>query len=143
MKLSNLPDVRHDRSFAIVIGLCLVLTAILVAGCAPQPSETTNDLRVDVTLSPSPPVVGNSSVTLQVSDTSGEPVAVSDLQIEGNMNHAGMKPSFAEMQAVGPGHYEGTLDFTMGGDWFLLVTATTSSGATIERKIDVPEVGVQ
>ncbi len=62
--------------------------------------------------------------------------------IEGNMNHAGMKPSFAELTERGAGVYDGDLEFTMGGDWFILVTATLPDGSQLERKVDVKGVAV-
>jgi hypothetical protein len=62
------------------------------------------------------------------------------VRVEGNMNHAGMRPSFADLHETEPGRYTGTLRFTMGGDWFLLVQATLPDGNQVEQKIDVPGV---
>ena len=119
----------------------LVLSASLLAapGCRPQAADT-SDIEVALALEPSPPVVGDSNVTLTITDAAGEPVSGAEVKIEGNMNHAGMKPSFADLGETEPGNYSGTLDFTMGGDWFILVTASTPDGKQIERKIDVPGV---
>lgn len=120
----------------LVFASALLVTA---AGCRPQGADTSG-IEMALTLEPSPPVVGDANVALNVTDAKGEPVQGAEVKIEGNMNHAGMKPSFADLNETEPGNYAGTLEFTMGGDWFILVTATTAEGERVERKIDVPGV---
>lgn len=93
--------------------------------------------QVELAFKPSPPVIGQTRVTAKLATRDGKPIAGAKVRLEGNMNHAGMKPSFADMKESGPGVYEGDLEFTMGGDWFILVDATTADGKKIERKIDV------
>ena len=89
---------------------------------------------------PAPPVVGDVDVTLKLTDAEQMALQGADVRLEGNMNHSGMKPSFADLKEIEPGQYSGTLKFTMGGDWFLLVSATTADGLVLERKVDVPGV---
>lgn len=122
-----------------VVWLSLCAGLLLPSGCN-SPTTDEPQAQVDLTLSPSPPVVGEAEVELKLSDAEGKPLKGADIRLEGNMNHAGMKPSFADLTEVEPGRYQGTLDFTMGGDWFVLVTAKTQDGKTVERKIDVPGV---
>jgi hypothetical protein len=118
--------------------LVVSLTTIL-AGCGPAESETTN-VKVDLAFDPSPPQTGDVNVELTLAEPGGSPLEGAEVRLEGNMNHAGMKPSFADLEEVEPGRYAGTLDFTMGGDWFVLVTAKTPDGNRVQRKIDVPGV---
>lgn len=120
---------------------CCGLLALLVAtsGCGSgggSDAGVTADLRLD----PSPPVVGDSNVLLKLTDANGKPLAGAKITLEGNMNHAGMKPSSADLVETSPGTYAGTLDFTMAGDWFVLVTGQTADGKRIEQKIDVKGV---
>lgn len=117
---------------------CIWLLALAV-GCGPSAADS-SDAQVDLSLDPSPPEVGDVDVLLSLTDASGSPLAGADVRLEGNMNHAGMTPSFADLEEVEPGHYSGTLDFTMGGDWFVLVTAEMPDGTRLERKVDVPGV---
>ena len=56
------------------------------------------------------------------------------------MNHAGMVPVFADAVEIAPGRYRADLEFTMSGDWFILVRADLPDGRSMERKIDVPGV---
>ena len=119
--------------------LALCLAAVMCGGCGPA-VESASNVEVALTLEPSPPVVGDAEVDLKLMDASGAPLKGAKVRVEGNMNHAGMKPSFADLEEVEPGRYTGTLDFTMGGDWFLLVTANTADGKRVERKIAVKGV---
>ncbi|MCA9124682.1 MAG: FixH family protein [Planctomycetaceae bacterium] len=120
--------------YFVSLGLCAAL--LFCAGCRSASSEA-SQTEVDLTIDPSPPLVGDADVSLTLSDVGGAALAGADVRLEGNMNHAGMKPSFAELREIEPGRYVGTLEFTMGGDWFILMTAKTPDGKTVQRKIDV------
>lgn len=111
----------------------------ILAGC-PSAQTDQPEMKVDLSLAPTPAVVGDADISLKITDAAGSPLEGAEVRVEGNMNHAGMKPSFADLKEVEPGQYDGVLKFTMGGDWFLLVTAKTPDGKTMQRKIDVPGV---
>lgn len=130
-------DVMHYST--CTASICIGMFLVALSGCLQQASNAA-DVQVDLTLDPSPPVVGDAEVSLKLTDSSGAPLKGADLRVEGNMNHAGMKPSFADLEEVEPGSYAGTLKFTMGGDWFLLVTGKTLDGKNVDAKIDVPGV---
>lgn len=131
----------RPRSRCFATGLVLLAVCIsAVCGCKAQ-QPTAPDWKFNVAVEPSPPKVGAAQVSITLSDTQGKPIEGATVRVEGNMNHAGMKPSFADLTEKEPGQYVGTLDLTMGGDWFLLVTATDQSGTKAEHKFDV--LGVQ
>ena len=144
----NVDSVMLDRSRTLLrqqsrrmaAGLVLLAVCIsAVCGCKAQPSVAPAwQFKLD--LEPSPPKVGPAQVSVAVSDAQGKPIEGATVRVEGNMNHAGMKPSFADLSEKEPGKYVGTLDLTMGGDWFLLVTAADRSGTKTEHKFDVPGV---
>jgi hypothetical protein len=121
------------------IALVFVILAMTV-GCQQNPSDA--DVKVDLQIEPSPPKVGMARVTLDVSDAGGEPIKDATIKLEGNMNHAGMKPVFADAREEKPGRYKADLEFTMGGDWFILVEGKRKDGKTFKKKIDVKGVGV-
>lgn len=56
------------------------------------------------------------------------------------MSHAGMKPVFGTGREVQPGIYEAPLEFTMGGDWYVIVSARLPDGRQVERQFPVPAV---
>jgi hypothetical protein len=123
-------------------GLLLCVLLLSAVGCPGQQDNqaTTAAVNVKLELEPTPPKVGIAELALTLSDSSGDPLAGANLQVEGNMNHAGMKPVFADLKETKPGRYTGRLEFTMGGDWFLLVTGQLADGRRVNEKVDVPGV---
>jgi hypothetical protein len=114
----------------------LLMAVVCACGCGSTVQDSP-DLHAHLKLDPSPPVTGPAKVLLTLSDAAGRRLQGAAVRLEGNMNHAGMKPSFADLQEAEPGTYAGTLNFTMGGDWFILVTVTMPDGRRLERKLDV------
>lgn len=130
-----------ELSFWIRAIACLMVLGgvLFMLGCHSAPSDSPQ-LDIEMSTAPSPPVVGDVDITVKLTDSRGKPVEGADVRLEGNMNHAGMKPTFADLEEVKPGHYRGELEFTMGGDWFVLVTGETVQGEEFQHKIDVPGV---
>lgn len=120
----------------------LVFVALLTAGCRPKATDTAA-VQAAVEFTPAPPVAGANTVKLTLADAAGHPLRLGQIEVEGNMNHAGMQPVFARLEETGPGRYEGRIEFTMGGDWFLLVSGQTPDGRRFEKKIDVAGVKAQ
>ena len=56
------------------------------------------------------------------------------------MSHPGMSPVFAESSEVASGRYQAHIDFSMAGDWVLLLHIKLPDGETVERQIDVKGV---
>ncbi len=117
----------------------LFVLALLATGCSPGRSDDeAKDVNVLFKIEPDPPKVGDpATVTLNLADQEGKPVKGATLKLEGNMNHAGMKPVFANAKEVEPGKHEATLKLTMGGDWYVEVTGSLSDGRKLKRKFDV------
>jgi hypothetical protein len=118
------------------LGLLLLL---LVAGCG-RGSSDLPDVAVALTLEPDPPRIGPALVTVVLGDADGLPITGARVELEGNMSHAGMVPVLASASEMAPGRYQANLEFTMGGDWFILVRADLPDGRSLERKVDVPGV---
>ncbi|MFN2168671.1 MAG: FixH family protein [Anaerolineae bacterium] len=118
--------------------LVLVLPLIL-AGCA-RGGQDLPDVGVELAVEPSPPQLGPATLTVRLTDAGGQPIAGASVELEGNMSHAGMAPVFATATEVGPGQYQANLEFTMGGDWFILVRADLPDGRSLERQIGLPGV---
>ncbi|KAA5543150.1 FixH family protein [Roseiconus nitratireducens] len=130
-------DLARRSVFLASVGLL----ALMTNGCSSDQAQTV-PVNVDLTFEPAEPMVGDSKVDLRLTDPSGNPIENAAVTLEGNMNHAGMKPSFSELSEQDPGHYSGTLEFTMGGDWFVLVDVEMPDGTTAQQQIDVPGVKV-
>ncbi len=117
----------------------LVVFVLALTGCRRGAGQV-HDVSVDLSIHPNPPQVGPATVTVFLHGAEGQPITGAVVQLEGNMSHAGMKPVFADAQEVTPGRYRATLEFTMGGDWFIIVRASLPDGRSLERQIEVPGV---
>ncbi len=122
----------------ILIGLML-LTSAGLAGCGREESANTGNLNV--TVIPAPGTDGQ-TVTVQLTDSSGQPMTDAVVSIEGNMQHAGMAPVMTngvhdEADGAKDGKYQLPFRFTMLGDWVLTVSIQRADGTKAQQDINV------
>jgi hypothetical protein len=120
-------------------GVFLTLLLALAVGCQGG-SGGAADVKAVLTTEPDPPQVGPADLSIQLTDADGKPVRAGPLKLEGNMAHAGMKPVFAEAREEQPGRYRANLEFTMAGDWFVLIEGKLPDGRPFRKKVDVKGV---
>ena len=118
----------------------LFLLTLVLVGCRRGNSDDISGINVDLTVSPDPPTVGLATIRLVLSDADDQPLSGAVVELEGNMNHAGMVPVFSQATETDPGQYEAPLEFTMGGDWFVLVKVSLPDGREFERQVNLPGV---
>jgi hypothetical protein len=145
------PRAQRQRLTARAARAVLVLASSLAAGCsAPgcdvhiernRVPDPTDAISVTWTLDPSPPVVGTPIVArVTLRDREQKPLNGARLRLEGLMSHAGMAPVMAALSPHGEGVYEAPLQFTMAGDWILLVTGELADGSPVKKQIEVAGV---
>ena len=122
------------------LGALLIPVLLLLAACS-RGGQELPDVEVALQIEPQPPRVGPATVVASLSGSDGQPLSGAQVELEGNMTHAGMVPVLAQATEVAPGRYQAPLEFTMAGDWFILVRATLADGRSLERKVDVAGVG--
>lgn len=91
-------------------------------------------------VSPYPPKLGLARVILSLADQRHAPLTGAHLKLEGDMSHPGMAPAFGDVTETRPGRYEGSLMFSMAGDWVIVVRGTLADGERIEREVSIPGV---
>lgn len=118
-----------------MIRLLLLLTAgltLLAAGCRQSTRSEATAADVVIALvddADSRPLVGPGSLTIRLTTADGAPISDATVEVRGDMAHAGMVPSLAEVApGQAPGEYVAALEWTMAGDWVVTVTATLSDG---------------
>lgn len=122
------------------VWVCVGLLAVFaLAGCRAD-SGGVEDVTVQVLVTPDPPRIGPGLIVVTLRDLEGRVVSGATVSVEGNMNHAGMVPVLAEAAEVEPGRYEAPLEFTMGGDWFILAQVDLPDGRSFVHQMDVPGV---
>jgi len=114
--------------------------SVLSAGCGriQQTTPTPNDgYTMTMTAQPSQPGIGDGTLVVTLRDPAGNPVTGTGLQVEGNMSHAGMKPSFGKVTGEDAGQYTVAIPWTMGGDWYVDIKATLVDGRVIARRFPI------
>ncbi|QDU66521.1 FixH family protein [Engelhardtia mirabilis] len=135
--------VRKAPSWASRSGTAGVLLLVVLATGACGRDDA-GDHEIDVALSFDPAAsTGPTTCVVELSGPDGQPVAGAVVHVEGNMSHAGMVPVFGDAVEASAGRYEAPFEFTMGGDWFVVVSADLADGRQLERVIDVPAVSVR
>ena len=116
--------------------LALVLASATSPACVKAPDETPGSGLTWV-IAPQPPRVGPAVVALTLTDAGKLPVTGARVSLEGLMTHPGMAPVVAQVEEGARGLYEARFDFTMAGDWILLVRADWTGGGRLERRLAV------
>ncbi len=129
----------RERSHSALPVLLVALNACWPAGACHRPAPADN-VTFEWTLTPMPPGVGTAVLTMHVLDGNRRPVRGARIRVEGHMSHPGMAPVLAQARERDPGVYEADLQFTMRGDWILLVEGTLPNRSGIAHRIDVPGV---
>jgi hypothetical protein len=116
--------------------------AILALACAAAScGRAESPVAAAWSLEPAPPASGRDTVArVRLTDGEGKPVAGARLRIEGHMSHPGMAPITTGLTELADGTYEGRVQFSMAGDWILIVTGELPDGRRIDRQLEVPGV---
>lgn len=142
--LLRLPPARRRhgvRPPGLAVALLGLAAFLMTAGCQPPPDQSSPEILLVWAVTPDPPVAGPATLSLTLSENpAGTPVEGAEVRLEGNMSHPGMKPVLGTAREVTPGQYEAPFEFTMGGDWFILVNATLRDGRTLQRRLDLEGV---
>lgn len=123
----------------VLLGLALC-ASLFLSGCR-RTSEAPPEIAIESEIAPAPPKTGPATITLKLADAAGKPIAGARISLEGDMAHPGMRPVFGEAREVEPGRYEATLEFTMRGDWVIIVHGALPDGRKLQRQIEVKGVG--
>lgn len=130
----------RKRSTAQLRWVVYLLLFGLLAGCGTTATGTTGDLQI--TLQPAPEGADGTYLTVALADAAGAAITDATVALEGNMNHAGMVPVFAEAvtdaaDGAEDGVYKVPFAFTMLGDWIITVKVVKADGTEVSRNIDV------
>jgi hypothetical protein len=141
------PRAQRRVLTAAVILSCSLAAACAAPGCDvhwDRQRESRDAVNVSWTLDPSPPFAGTSlAVRLTLRDREQKPITGARLQLEGLMSHPGMAPLTAAVTERGTGEYEAPLQFTMAGDWVLIITGELPDGSQIKKQIEINGVRQQ
>jgi len=114
-----------------VLVLCMVLV-----GCRGGASVAAG-VQMSLEIVNLPATVGETTLQITLRDADGAPIDNAQLDIRGDMNEAGMLPVLRDASESINGVYRVPFEWTMTGDWFVIVTATLPDGITVEQQFDL------
>lgn len=117
----------------------LLLCLVGLVGCR-QEAESESGVRIDWSISPDPPQTGPVKMEFTLTDEAGMPVRASDIRMEANMTHPGMQPVLAGATETAEGRYVSEFEFTMPGDWYILIDGELPGGGRFQKQVDVAAV---
>jgi YtkA-like len=124
----------HRLKTPLLIALALA-TALALAGCRQSAQSTptpailaTPTLTIEMAVAPTPPTTGEAELIVSVHSPDGAPISDARVAVRSDMTHAGMPPVLAEAASGTNGEYRVPFEWTMGGDWIVTITVTTSDG---------------
>lgn len=124
----------------IHIGLSIIL-ALSLAACRQSqqtPPQDENAITIDLQVSPEPPITGDATLVITLTDKDGQPVRNAMLEVRGDMTHAGMQPVSAVAEESRPdGIYRVPFQWSMSGDWIVTVNVTLPDGKTAQKTFDL------
>jgi hypothetical protein len=115
----------------------LTLAGVVMMTSCRRSEAAVQGITVKPEIAPQPPRIGPATVLVQISDASQKPVENAAIMVEANMSHPGMSPVFAEAKATSLGSCRAPIEFSMGGDWVVLLHIRLADGRRIERQMDV------
>lgn len=133
------PGRRAFVSALLAFALCAPLSVL--PGCGDAADEP--ELTLELTLSPDPPSVGETSLRLAVKTPDGTAVEGAEVRVEATMAHAGMVPEFVTCTELEPGLYGGDFELTMGGSWLMIVDVVLADGRSSQQVLAVPRVAAR
>lgn len=116
-----------------------ILITLALSGCA-RASTNASPLTITMQVTPDPPIVGMTTIDLQVRDLAGQPLTGATVEVEGSMTHAGMTPEVAAATEQAPGQYQAALSLSMSGDWLITVAVQMADGRIVEETLPLPAV---
>lgn len=119
----------------------LIVLLLLLTSCTRRSASAARAGDLQIHLDAESRVVGRTSLTIRISDGSGEPVSGALVSVRGDMSHPGMTPILAEAREAGSGVYRAEFDWTMAGDWIVTVSVDRSGHEQAHQQFELSIAG--
>jgi YtkA-like len=115
-----------------------------IGGCAKSSGvgQVAGTVIVESEVEPAPAKVGSATITIRLKDGDGKPIPAAHSAVEADMSHPGMSPVMGDAKQAEPGRYKCPVNFTMAGDWVILLHIALADGRKLERQLDIGSVRV-
>jgi nitrogen fixation protein FixH len=116
--------------------LCVLILTLCLAGCRQSEVANTSTAQLSLALDPATPTVGETVLIISLQDANGKPIDNAQLDIRGDMTHAGMLPVIRNSDTSSEGVYRVPFEWTMSGDWFVEISATLPDNTTFKQTFE-------
>lgn len=128
-------------TFFVTLAVCVRPTSVFAQGNAP--AAKTN---VELTTAPSPVHKGTNAVKVQLTDSTGQPIAGANVTVTfymPAMPSMGMTAMRTVVKATdkGDGTYEGKGDLASGGTWQVTIAARKGGQIIVTKKLTIKATG--
>ena len=121
-------------SYRLLILSFLLLTGLATAGCSRVSREAQQtQLQIELIEPLFPPAVGNDTLNIRLFDENDNPINDATIAVKADMTHAGMVPILGNATKGDKGLYKVPFEWSMGGDWVIIVQATLPDGTVAEE----------
>ena len=104
---------------------------------APEAPPASSGLPVTVTLTPNPPIVGDNTLDVLVTDTGGKPVTGLKWTATVEMTSMDMGTTHPKVTEGKNGHYTTEAEFSMKGPWRVTFTVTPPNQKPFSKPFDI------
>ena len=109
--------------------IAFTLITLVAAGCRESNGDEITasnvEIGVEVETEAESLTVGDATLVVTVTNEDGDPVTDASIEVRGDMDHAGMVPVIREgVTENEDGVYRIPFEWTMGGDWIVVVEVT-------------------
>ena len=118
-------------------GAMLAMACVALTAACRRADDAAPGIAVKEEITPQPARVGPATVSIELANASQKPIAHAAIMVEADMSHPGMSPVFAKAKETAPGSYCAPVEFSMAGDWIVLLHIRLADGRRIERQMDV------
>lgn len=116
----------------------VTILLVTVVGCGPQIQTAAEaGINIELEVMGEQLSVGETTLTVKVTDSSGAAINDAALNIQGDMTHAGMTPVIRDVADGEDGLYTVPFEWTMGGDWIVTVLAVLNDGTEVEENFNL------
>ena len=124
------------KELVTILAFLLFLAGIFGGCTRANRQDVASEVQIELTAVPDPPVMGEGKLIIQLSGEDERPINDAQLNIKGNMTHAGMVPLLAEVSGGENGLYEAPFAWTMAGDWVVTVEVHLPDGTVTRQRFD-------
>lgn len=119
----------RNLAYFSAVWLCALCTGCRARQSAPSP--------IECRISPQLPHVGPATIQIGLHEKGEEKISGAKVTVEATMAHPGMQPIFVEATPAFYGGYEARLNFSMPGDWTVVVNADFANRTHAEKQLTV------